>query len=67
MSSAARQGAEFPARASWGFAAVAAALLGGTTFFRLIHRDRRPLPLALAHGALALAGLVLLYPIAFGA
>lgn len=60
------QGAALPARASWGFAAVAAALLGGATFFRLIHRDRRPLPLAVAHGTLALAGLVLLYPIAFG-
>ena len=60
------QGAALPARASWGFAAVAAALLGGATFFRFVHRDRRPLPLALAHGTLALAGLVLLYPIAFG-
>lgn len=61
------QGAVHPARASWGFAAVAAALLGGATFFRLIHRDRRPLPLALAHGGLALTGLALLYPTAFGA
>ncbi len=60
------QGAVLPTRASWGFAAVAAALLGGATFFRLIHRDRRPLPLAVAHGMLGLAGLVLLYPIAFG-
>lgn len=60
------QGAVAPVPASWGFAAVAAALIGGATFFRLIHRDRRPLPLAVAHGALALGGLVLLYPIAFG-
>lgn len=60
------QGTALPARASWGFAVVTAALLGGATFFRLIHRDRRPLPLALAHGTLALVGLVLLYPIAFG-
>lgn len=61
------QGAEYPARATWGFAVVTAALLGGATFFRLIHRDRRPLPLALAHGGLAAIGLALLYPAAFGA
>lgn len=60
------QGAVLPTRAYWGFAVVAAALLGGATLFRLVHRDRRPLPLAVAHGTLALAGLVLLYPIAFG-
>jgi peptidoglycan/LPS O-acetylase OafA/YrhL len=59
------QGSVQPDRANWGFAAVAAALLGGATLFRLIHRDRRPLPLALVHGTLALAGLVLLYPTAF--
>jgi hypothetical protein len=58
-------GAALPARAWWGYAVVAAALLGGTTFFRFLFPDRRPLPLALTHGALAIGGLVLLYPAAF--
>lgn len=61
------QGAALPARAWWGFGAVAAALLGGVTLFRFLFPDRRPLPLALMHGALAITGLVLLFPTAFGA
>ena len=59
------QAAALPSSAWWGFAAVAAALLGGVTLFRFLFPDRRPLPLALLHGALAIGGLVLLYPVAF--
>jgi peptidoglycan/LPS O-acetylase OafA/YrhL len=59
------QGAALSERAIWGFATIAAALLGGGTFFRFIYRDRRPLFWVVMHGALALAGLVLLFPIAF--
>lgn len=54
-----------PARAWWALGVFTAALAGGFTFFKLLFPDRRPLALALLHGALALAGLYLLYPLAF--
>jgi hypothetical protein len=55
-----------PVRAWWAFGVFATGLVGGVTLFRLIFPDRRPLAMAAMHGSLALAGLVLLYPIAYG-
>jgi hypothetical protein len=52
-------------RAWWALGVLAAALLGGVTFFRLLFPTRRPIWLALMHGGLALLGLFLLYPVAF--
>jgi hypothetical protein len=52
-------------QAWWAFGVLAAALLGGVTLFRLLFPERRPIWLALMHGAVALLGLFLLYPIAF--
>jgi hypothetical protein len=52
-------------QAWWALGVLAAALLGGVTFFRFLFPAHRPIWLALMHGGLALLGLFLLYPIAF--
>jgi hypothetical protein len=52
-------------RAWWALGAFTAGLLGGVVLFRLLFPKRRPLVLALLHGGFAVAGLVLLYPVAF--
>jgi hypothetical protein len=50
----------------WDVIVITLALIGGLVLFRTLFRDRIPLPLALGHGALALFGLALVYPSAFG-
>lgn len=62
-----RGGAEAHPSQWWAYAAVVAALLGGATLFRVLSPQQRPLLLVAAHGALALVGLWLLFPVVFGA
>lgn len=55
-----------PALAWWALGVLLAALSGGLILFRFLFRGRAPLPLAVLHGSLALAGIYLLYRAAFG-
>jgi hypothetical protein len=55
-----------PAAAWWALGLTASALVGGLILFRTLFRGRRPLPLVGLHSALAVAGLWLLNPLAFG-
>ena len=54
-----------PVRLRGALVLLATAAAGGVTLFRWLFPSRRPLPLALLHGGLALAGLYFLYPYAF--
>jgi hypothetical protein len=54
-----------PTRGWWAFGVFTAGLLGGIGLFRMIFHDRRPIAAALLHGSVGLAGLFLLYPVAF--
>ncbi|MEH3118918.1 MAG: hypothetical protein PGN25_15360 [Methylorubrum populi] len=55
-----------PPAAWWALGLMTAALVGGLILFRTLFRGHKPLPLIGLHGALAVAGLWLLNPLAFG-
>lgn len=55
-----------PAAAWWALALTTSALIGGLVLFRTLFRGRKPLPLVGLHAGLAVAGLWLLNPLAFG-
>ncbi|MEH3148759.1 MAG: hypothetical protein PGN34_26330 [Methylobacterium frigidaeris] len=60
-----RMGGGAPA-AWWALGLTTSALVGGLILFRTLFRGRKPLPLVGLHAALAVVGLWLLNPLAFG-
>lgn len=54
-------------RAWWALGVFAAGLCGGLLFFVFLFPKRTPLPLVAVHGSVAVAGLYLLYRVAFPA
>lgn len=60
-------GEALPALAWWALAVFTAGMTGGLILFRVLFRERAPLSMALVHGSVGAAGLVLLYRAAFSA
>ena len=53
-------GAATTASAWWALGILLGALFGGLLLFRIVFKNRAPLPLVALHGALAIAGILLL-------